>query len=456
MKYSDIQLLRYGEMNALTFSELEGEPKSKKRKTRSYVVAYKPDETDFSHNGLGILNEALACYVVEELNGGYYLEMEYPKDNVNKYKHLQPLNILKAEGQLFRIPAQNSIQDKHLKIKINAPHIFYDLGNDFNEDVRADNKNVVDALSIALACNPKFHVGESDLTKLHNAYYISESPVTSIYNKILPRWGGELKRNNFEVSIVKRLGRETGFTIRYGKNIEGFEQVLDYSQLITRAYPVGKDGLRIGKINSNSNFIDSPRLKNYPLIFAKEVGFPDIDNVYELKAEAEKIWGTVDIPKTTYKVKFIDLLNAKEYELLGQMLSLKLGDTVAINHKIFNLNLNARVIKIKKNILTGNIEELELGQFLPTIASRLNNINNQISKVNNSVESSHTEIKNINDNYQSILAELALKQDEEQVNELIEGKLLNMTSNQKLSEEINSLESRINNKFKRTKLGVMV
>ncbi len=39
---------------------------------------YKPSETDFSNNGLGILSDCSRCEVYEVANGKYELELEYP------------------------------------------------------------------------------------------------------------------------------------------------------------------------------------------------------------------------------------------------------------------------------------------------------------------------------------------------------------------------------------------
>ena len=33
---------------------------------------------NFDNNGLGVLNEAILAEITEELNGQYYLEVEYP------------------------------------------------------------------------------------------------------------------------------------------------------------------------------------------------------------------------------------------------------------------------------------------------------------------------------------------------------------------------------------------
>lgn len=59
------------------------------------INVYKPDETDFSHNGLAVLNPS-KCIVSEEAGGSYELEMDYPIDEYGKWELLQEGCIIKA------------------------------------------------------------------------------------------------------------------------------------------------------------------------------------------------------------------------------------------------------------------------------------------------------------------------------------------------------------------------
>ena len=72
------------------------------------IILYKDIETDFSHNGEGILNECISCIVHRELNGIWEVNIEYPlSDSKGMYKRIKEnyiLNIPTPSGmQLFRI-----------------------------------------------------------------------------------------------------------------------------------------------------------------------------------------------------------------------------------------------------------------------------------------------------------------------------------------------------------------
>lgn len=97
------------------------------------INVYDSKETNFEANGLVVLNDCKSCFITQEINGNYFLDLEYPIDSRGKYKYLQGWNIIKADGQLFRIPIQtNTQQNNSLSVQVTANHVFYDLANDYN------------------------------------------------------------------------------------------------------------------------------------------------------------------------------------------------------------------------------------------------------------------------------------------------------------------------------------
>lgn len=67
-----------------------------------YVYDKKTARGNFDNNGLALLDECLIAEINQELNGDYSLEIEYPVVS-KKAQYLEELNIIKADGQLFRI-----------------------------------------------------------------------------------------------------------------------------------------------------------------------------------------------------------------------------------------------------------------------------------------------------------------------------------------------------------------
>jgi phage minor structural protein len=98
------------------------------------ITIYNEFETNFNNNGIGILRDVVSAKIIEELNGEYELEMEYPIEGYLSTE-IKEGNILKAKSvesyQLFRI---KHVKKNLTRKNIVATHIFYDWNDDFIED----------------------------------------------------------------------------------------------------------------------------------------------------------------------------------------------------------------------------------------------------------------------------------------------------------------------------------
>ena len=97
------------------------------------VHAYDTPQADFETdsidgNGLAILMPTI-CSITEELNGTYELYMEHPIEEEGRWKLLEVDNIIKADGQLFRIKSRKTkLSANGEKVRsVQCLHIWYDL-----------------------------------------------------------------------------------------------------------------------------------------------------------------------------------------------------------------------------------------------------------------------------------------------------------------------------------------
>ena len=71
-------------------------------------ILYDSTEKQFTTNGIGTLADAISCTVIEERNGSYELEMEYPLGGIN-YDEIRNNRIILAmpsdgqKAQPFRV-----------------------------------------------------------------------------------------------------------------------------------------------------------------------------------------------------------------------------------------------------------------------------------------------------------------------------------------------------------------
>jgi phage minor structural protein len=246
------------------------------------ISLYDSECTDFDNNGLVVLSDTISCIVTEELNGMFELTLEYPLDVQSKWTYLVEENIIKADGQLFRIYRKLKTLTS---IQVNARHIFYDLLENICMDARIGGQTGARALEWMLDDNTLYahpFTNASDVGGDHNRFYTRRNPVDIIMNPtdgIIATWGGELIRDNFLIELMSQRGLDRGVLISYGKNIQGIEETLDTTDVCTRLVPVGTAevlGSGVSGLLLPEVFLDSPYLSNYPYPKIRVQEFNDI------------------------------------------------------------------------------------------------------------------------------------------------------------------------------------
>ncbi|WP_407845554.1 phage tail spike protein [Clostridium tetani] len=375
------------------------------------INIYDSRETNFEHNGLAILDSCIRCEVEEELNGYYGLELEYPMFST-KAKYLIEDNIIKAPTpaglQLFRIYRKVKNMSS---VVCYARHIFYDLLDNFIEDCRPTELNGHSALNNILHATQYSHKfkANSNIATMATAYYIRKNPIEVLIgeqeNSFISRWGGELLRDNFNISILNSIGKDNGVTIRYGKNLLGIEEDLDISEVVTRIMPTGLDD-KDNSVILPEKYIDSLLINKYPFPKVKHMHFGDIkvnpeenitlNDVYKLLRErVQELFSTqqIDIPKVNYKVDFIELSKTEEYKNYKVLETVNLGDIVTVKHKKLDIDIKQKVIKYRWDSILGKYLEIELGNFKENLSTDLNNITSSIEEIKEDVKETNKEFR---------------------------------------------------------------
>ena len=173
-------------------------------------------------------------------------------------------------------------------------------------------------------------------------------------------YGGELLRDGFRVSVKAALGQDRGVSIRYGKNLVGLAVTEDESEVKTRIICYGKNG---------SVTLDSPHLGDYiyPKIHTLTEENKDIS---EVQAEAQALLdGGCDIPSINIKVDFVALEKTVEYREYAVLEEVFLGDMVTVTNTKMGFRKQAKVISYEWDCLLEQYNEVELGDFIPTLAA---------------------------------------------------------------------------------------
>ncbi len=356
------------------------------------LTIYSKNTTSFSNLGLGVLKDFTTNpKITEVLNAEYNLEFEYAIDGwLSEY--LVEENIIKADGQPFRI--WNVQKSTEGNIKILAKHIFFDLEKNFLLDTAPTNTNAQGALNWILEHteHPTLFDASGDCDTITTARYVRMDPIKAIYsadNALLKRFGGELELDEYSITIHKKRGSNNGLTIIHRKNLSGAELQVDFSTVATRILPQGKNGLLLPE-----KFVDSPLLSNYfaPLYKKEEfeIGVdeetPEEEAIEQLRDAAKALFDKeIDRPTISLAVDFIELSKTEEYKNYSSLETAHLGDTVTVILKQLNLNYETRIVKTVYDCLQQRIVELELGSVIPDYVSdqkdKETSVGNAISKI---------------------------------------------------------------------------
>ncbi|AMR87628.1 phage tail spike protein [Bacillus thuringiensis] len=374
------------------------------------ITLYKPNETDFTHNGIGALDKNIYnATVEEELNGLFLFSFSYPLF-APRGLEIDGMSIIKVptpDGeQLFRVAAPKVSMGE---VTAQCYHIFYDLTENLIEDIFAETTNGNGAMNrMSAGCQYK-HPFQfySDVPKIASARIVRKNPVEALLdssqdNSFVNRWGGELKRDNFDVKMLLNRGMDRGVVIRHKKDLLGYEGNVDWKSPITRIMPQGFDGLFLPE-----KYVDSPLINKYPHPKIKVVEFKHIkaaigenaddedavplEEAYRLLRQAAKDMFAiqkVDQPKANYNVKFQELSQTEEYKDYKHLQSVYMADTVTVEHQEDGIDIKAKVIAYKYDPIKKEYLDITIGNFKESftdVSGRVDLVQEELSNMPNSI-----------------------------------------------------------------------
>lgn len=380
---------------------------------KNLIRLYEQNTTNFANNGLTIL-QPISCKIKRNLQEyTYQLEMTHLLND--KGMMLVEDRIIGFKDQFFRI---SSIRKNLKEINIVANHVFFDLNKNFIEDINIRDKTGGMALSQILNGTSYKHsfTATSDIDTVASSRMVRKNVVTALIgdidNSFINRWGGELDIDGFSFKLNKQIGKDDGYTIKYGKNLTGLDLQLNMLEVVTRIRPVGFDGIEIEDL-----YVDSPYINNYALPIIKEIkyenvkwtGSPNYEEredddsyIYENLSDAqaklvelatnEFTVNEIDLPQTTINIEFIELSKTEEYEHLKFLQNINIGDTVHVYHKALDINLKSRCIEYVYDCILNKYETITLGSYTKNFFSKTENTNNKVD--NNDIDIEYSGIVN--------------------------------------------------------------
>jgi phage minor structural protein len=372
-------------------------------------IIYAENETNFNHNGLGLLADTIYCNVDEVRNGSYELELAYPV-NSPMYKEIKAKRWIKAkandrfEPQLFRI--YNISKPINGKVTVKAEHISYLLKDNFIEILNyAGNCNgALNALNSS-ATFPTGFTFYSNVTTSKNFTFDLRNFWECIIGKddsIISRFGTgiDIVRNNKNISLLTNGGQDNNVLIAYRKNLTGFTLEEDWTNTITKIYPYAtKDNNRIILTEKyvDSKYINrdpNPRVTAIDFTSYFEEGETITVDALRQKAIQYFLDTQCDIPTLNYNIEFVALAKTEEYKNFALNENISLLDQVIVRHELYGVDTKIKVVKTSYDSLAEKYLKIELGFVKNTITKTLKDMQKKQDDTNKKVDDTKKGLEN--------------------------------------------------------------
>lgn len=353
------------------------------------IKIFDSNETNFFTNG-NIVIEPLKCIETKKKSlNGWYIDVEIPI-KFKQYIEQDKLCVIKTKSKLnpqaFSI---NNIEYTNNRIKFTAEHIAFRSRDYFLVDCRPtnlDGNNALNYVNERTDNTSPFNI-VSDVENISTAYFIRKN-LLEAWEIIEEKWGGMFDFDNYTIYFKQKIGIDNGEIVSYGKNLQGFRVYEDWSNVVTKLYPVGFDGLTLpeGFLNSEISYN-----KNY----TKTVSFEtDLENeeqteenlINELRSKAQNYLLENQYPKVSYEITSNIVQN------------IEIGDTIHVKHPL--VILNTEVQEYEYNSQSEKVQKLIFGNYNRDVKTKFdsikNAINNTISKVSTQDEVIANQTKIIN------------------------------------------------------------
>lgn len=361
---------------------LHGEPSGGGDVEENYITIYDMDTEQDGFENNGVILEPTLCRITEELNGGYNLTMEHPKDKDGKWRRILEMNIIKALGQLFIIRKVTKTNRANSKmITAYAEHISYHL-NDYwlfpgtsiagyrgqtliNSilaqmwDVPWDQENNL-RYSFDITTNLDSTDDFRDWYEMPEGHTPWEMILGS--NGFTSLIGGEVFRDNFKISINERMegAIDNAFILHPDLNLTSITRTIDLNTFCT--YFRGYDEYG-GWFAIAWDPRTLPRAYPHNIVRSQNFHFDVDEDYYEFGMLARKVgeyFKHMCAPLVSFRINVQDLKNHPDYKDFVNY-RFKVGDIGKVWDDEGERYYDLEISKTVKDAITGECLEVVIG-----------------------------------------------------------------------------------------------
>ncbi|WP_439205037.1 phage tail spike protein [Enterococcus casseliflavus] len=319
------------------------------------------------------------CDVTEEANGKYEVEIEHPlisrfSDYFENGYQIKAKPNDQEDYHIFEI--KNTYKDTISNtILIYGQSRTYKIGNREVRHVEIDSKNGAEAMAAI-----ENGMDEPSDVKLFSDIQTTSSTVFEARNvlsciageqgSMMQYWGGEIKREPFKLSLLRRRGRDNVGTVRYGKDLNGLKIKFDWSSIVTKVLPYAdiqnsEDGTT-NRIYGNA--VMSQLATNYPDIYAKHIQFTEEQGVKDLASlnrVAANYFKSInpgsDKPKISIELEIEKLTDSEEAKEFSKIRNYGLFDTFSVYHRLYDIHIDTKITSVVYDSLTEKNKKIYAG-----------------------------------------------------------------------------------------------
>lgn len=350
-------------------------------------ILYESTETLFQSNGLGVLADCISAHVLEERNGQYEAEFEYPVDGIHysdilegriillshdESGDLQPFDIY---GHSKTINGVTTFYAHHIAYRQNGITVKPFTATSLSQTLTKIKQNSVNT-------NPFDY--STDKSVSASFQLTSPKPLRSILGgeegSLLDVYGtGEYEWDRFQVILHLHRGTDSGVVVRYGKNLISLQDEISYSDSYNGIVPFwyGQNSPADGEeaeetlvtltewvLYKTGSTYDG-RNTVIPVDFSAQ--FQTIPTEAQLRTAAQSYLdrGNPLLPTDTLTFDFVELSKTEEYSYLA-LQQVNLCDTVTVVYD--DINTAMKVISVDWDVLNERYRSLTLGDAPATYA----------------------------------------------------------------------------------------
>ncbi len=342
------------------------------------ISIYPSDELNFKDNGIKILHP-LKALIYKEDNGDFRIDIKDTLDNLNYYQEGLIIRTDTPWGkQGFRL-TNPEINNNIITCK--GYHLYFDTKRYIIVDSYVVDKNCNDAIDhLNNACDVKTPFTLISDIPTVNSYRCVRHTLEEALAVVTERWGGHLKRDNFNIEIRQNIGQDRGVTLSYGKNIKNIKSNENWDNVVTKLLPVGKDGLTLPEI-----WVENEE-ELYDIPYSKVISFDQS----EIVEEDYQVDGVLDVE--AYQNALISDLRAKaeDYIQLNKLPQVNytlsanindisdIGDTIYVKHPKCNIDITTTVIAVEYDCISNQYTKIEFGNFKNKLGDLIGNVTSSI------------------------------------------------------------------------------